>query len=391
MRIAVSDALQGRPVLWAAPTDKQLMVGWNETLNIRGIRNYAQFKVSKKEVEFVGGGRIIYRSMDDPNTARGATASKVVIDESGEVKEEAYYEVLRPMVADTGGDIWGIGTPKGAGHWFWREHVKARYNPLTTAAWQIPTRGAEIREGVLYQKPHPLENPAFPWAEMLELYRSMPERSFRQEILAEFIQSGGAVFRDVDAVVRRHEHGAGEPCYVECAGRFPKEPYNGTFVAGLDWGRESDFTDMTVLDAATGDEVDHDRFNQVGWDIQRARVLAMHRKWNITSWLVEKNAAGGPNVEALQRDGLPVIAFTTTQATKASAVEALVLSMEQKRIWLGDIPENDELKAYEQQTLPSGTFRYTGPSGLHDDRVMSLMLANLAIQQEPIPFEGSIY
>ncbi|MEZ4617740.1 MAG: hypothetical protein R2867_19820 [Caldilineaceae bacterium] len=34
-----------------------------------------------------------------------------------------------------------------------------------------------------------------------------------------------------------------------------------------------------------------------------------------------------------------------------------------------------ELEAYEAETLPSGLIRYGAPAGLHDDCVMSLLLA----------------
>ncbi len=49
----------------------------------------------------------------------GETADGVIIDECADVVEPAWYEVLRPMLVDTGGWLWAIGTPKGR-NWSWR-------------------------------------------------------------------------------------------------------------------------------------------------------------------------------------------------------------------------------------------------------------------------------
>ena len=57
-------------------------------------------------VTLPNAGRIVFRSLDNPDNARGHTADGVVIDEVGHIKPAAWYEVLRPMLIDTGG--WGL-------------------------------------------------------------------------------------------------------------------------------------------------------------------------------------------------------------------------------------------------------------------------------------------
>jgi hypothetical protein len=85
---------------------------------------------------------------------------------------------------------------------------------------------------------------------------------------------------------------------------------------------------------------------------------------------------GEPLVEQLQRDGLPVQPFLTTNATKAAAIDALALAFERGDIRiLNDPVLIGELQAYEMERLPSGMMRYNAPSGMHDDTVMSLALA----------------
>jgi len=85
---------------------------------------------------------------------------------------------------------------------------------------------------------------------------------------------------------------------------------------------------------------------------------------------------GGPQVEELQRQGLPIQPFTTTNATKAQAIDALALAFEQSTIKIPNDPVFiGELQAYEGERLPSGMLRYSAPEGMHDDTVMALALA----------------
>jgi hypothetical protein len=96
--------------------------------------------------------------------------------------------------------------------------------------------------------------------------------------------------------------------------------------------------------------------------------------------MAESNSMGEPIIEQLQRDGLPVRGFATTNATKAQIIEALALAFEQGAITiLNDPTLIGELQAYEMARLPSGMVRYSAPEGMHDDGVMSLALAWSAV------------
>ena len=150
MSIGVEGAKDGEQILWGAPTYDQVMIGWNETLHACG--GYADFKLSRMTMEMPGGGRIIYRSLADPNNARGHTADKVLIDEAGDVSQIAWYEVLRAMLMDTGGDAWFVGTPRGR-NWFWREWLAAQERD-DAVSWQAPTVGCRVEDGLLIREHH---------------------------------------------------------------------------------------------------------------------------------------------------------------------------------------------------------------------------------------------
>jgi hypothetical protein len=149
---------------------------------------------------------------------------------------------------------------------------------------------------------------------------------------------------------------------------------------GVDWGKSNDFTVLKVMDIAAKSEVYSDRFNQIDYAVQRQRLGAVAERYNPTVILAESNSMGEPIIEQLQRDGLPVRGFQTTNATKAQIIEALALAFERGEIGILDDPVTvGELQAYEMDRLPSGMVRYSAPEGMHDDTVMSLALGWAAV------------
>ncbi len=360
MSICVEAAGAGQQVVWGAPTYDQVFTGWEEAR--RAAFGVAEFRQSRMEATFPGGGRIIYRSLDDPDNARSKTADGVVIDEAADVAESAWYEVLRPMLIDTGGWFWALGTPKGR-NWFWREFVAATDRP-DSSAWNAPTLGVRVTEGGLVREPHPLENPFIPFAEVEHLYQTLPERVFRQEILAEFIEDAGGVFRNV--------RGA-----VDVGRKDPDPPRPGhRYATGADIARVEDFTVLTVLD---GDrrQVYHERFNQISWERQIAAIQAVSTRYPGAVFLDSTGMGGDMMHQALVRARVPVVPYQFTNQSKEFLIDKLALDVERGRVRLMDVPaQTNELQAYQYELTPSRNVRMNAPPGFHDDCVISLALAN---------------
>ena len=187
-------AIRGDAILWGAPTFGQCEIGWRELQ--RACAGAAHFARNRMEVTFPSGGSVTFRSLDDPDNARGLTANGVVIDEAPLIQERAWYEVIRPIISDTDGWAMLMGTPKGK-NFFWRESVSSKNRP-DSVAFQAPTLG--VRKSVvgsLERVPHPLENPFFKFEEAQLLADTMTEMTFQQEFLAQFVDSGGGVFRHI--------------------------------------------------------------------------------------------------------------------------------------------------------------------------------------------------
>jgi hypothetical protein len=145
---------------------------------------------------------------------------------------------------------------------------------------------------------------------------------------------------------------------------------------GIDWGKQNDFTCVSVGCVTCKQEVALDRFNQIDYVFQRARLTVLQERWKAGVILAESNSIGEPVIEVLQREGLPVSGFQTTAQTKPPLIENLGLVFERAEwqflpdpIWRG------ELEAYERQVSPTtGRASYNAPSGSHDDTVIARAL-----------------
>lgn len=367
MAIAVEAAAAGKQIIWGAPTYDQTRVCWEETMHAAG--EIAAFRDSRMTALFPNGGRILYRSLDNPDNARGHTADGVVVDEAGDVAQTAWYEVLRPMLIDTGGWSWCVGTPHGL-NWFWVEHEAAR-DRADSIAWQAPTLGVKAGPRGLERAPHPLENPEISFAEIEQLYQTLPERTFQQEILAEFVEDGAGVFRRVTEAAT--SDGAGK----------------GPYCVGVDWGQVDDYSVFSVLDLAQRRQVALDRSNRVEYLLQEDRLVALCQRYPPALVIAEANSIGAPIIERLRRRGLPVYGWTATNATKAQVIQDLALAFEQGSIRvLPDETQLGELRAYQAERLPSGLLRYTAPEGMHDDTVIALALAWQGLRAPRAPRVG---
>jgi phage terminase large subunit-like protein len=333
-------------VAFFAPTYKMMSDVWRETYNtVQPVTK----RVAQQEhrIELITGGVIDMWSLDTPDAPRGRKYARVIIDEAAMVPhlQEAWQASIRPTLTDFEGDAWFTSTPKGAN--FFRAVYQYGQDPLRPEwmSWQMPTTA----------------NPHIKASEVEAARQELPERIFQQEYLAQFLEDAGGVFRKVRAAA------TGEK----------REPYTGRFVMGADWGMQEDFTVLVVMDAETRRVVDMDRFNRIDWEFQRGRLIALHQRWNCENIVAEHNSFGGPNIEALQREGLPVVSFETTAQSKSPLIESLALAFERSEIEiLNDAVLVGELEAYERTVSDvTGRSRYGAPSGMHDDTVIALALA----------------
>jgi hypothetical protein len=362
---AIYKVMRGRAVWWLNPTFDNTYEAWLDFLAFfEQFTPRDQINKSRRQIFAPTGGSI--RMLGADTFKRGSGVDDIFVDEAAFMDlEELWQYQLRPMLLDN---------PKSGADFFSSTNGRNFFWQLWQWALDPNQPDWNGKHFTSY------DNPLLDVNEIEDIRRNTPERVFLQEYMAEFLDDGGAVFRNLKACI-----------YAEL-----KPSVNPQVVIGVDWARHNDYTVLTVIDRRTRQVLEIDRFNQIDWTLQRGRLLSLCKKYRNPVIWAEANSIGEPNIEELRKSGLIVNAFQTTSASKQQIINQLALGFEQSAI---GIPDNavllGELQAYSMEKLPSGTFRYTAPSGLHDDMVISLALAWHGISQSALitvsPIQGGLY
>jgi len=292
-----------------------------------------------------GVSEIRAKSADNMVSLLGEGLDWLIVDEASRMKPVIWQSHLSQRLIDKQGWALLISTPKGKGY-FYDLFQRAKQGDPGYASWNMPS----------------WTNPLLDASVIEEERGRLPERVFRQEYAAEFIEGAGAVFGSVR----------------ECATGNWKEPEHGQrYWAGLDLARIGDYTVLVILDKDRN-VVFVDRFHRLDWDTQVARIEGQVRRYNRAELWVDVTGVGDPIHEALCRAGLYVRPYPFTAKSKSALINALVLTMEQRllvlprpQLWPVGIAE---LEAYEYSVSEQGNIRMSAPGNGHDDCVMALAL-----------------
>jgi hypothetical protein len=355
--VSVRKMLAGRRVLLGSTTQDQADAFWDKCKE--WLYELSHFGVVEKNEQRRimlfphNGGRIKVKTASDADTLRGDHADFLVLDECALLAPDAWDKVGAPMLLDNNGDAWFISTPRRR-NWFHDLYQKAKSDESGRwQAWHFTS----------------FDNPHLSREALEDITGDLSDEAYRQEIMAEFLEGEGSVFRNILANL------------TATPNADPVAHSGHRMVMGVDWGQKNDSTALSVLCSGCREEVALDRFNKIGWSFQRARLETLARRWGVQHIEAEENSIGSPNIEALQREGLPVFAFTTTGASKPPLIQSLALAFERSECrWL-DVPvATAELHAFESK-VQANTQRvsYAAPDGLHDDTVIARALAWRAV------------
>jgi hypothetical protein len=158
------------------------MITWKKLRNKLNDLKWAK-KINETElsIELKNGSTISLKGADNYDSLRGIGLDFLVIDEFADVDAEAWYETLRPTLADKQGGALMIGTPKGM-NWAHELYKLSEEYPEEWASFQYTTLdGGNV-------KPEEVE----------AARRSLDLRTFRQEFEATFETFSGRVFYAFD-------------------------------------------------------------------------------------------------------------------------------------------------------------------------------------------------
>lgn len=170
--------LQSNERRWVIfPTYRQAkMVSWNLLKRL-----FAGKKVSINETELSitlsNGAKIELKGADKPDSLRGVSVTKVVLDEYSYMKENVWAEIIQPTLAETKGTALFVGTPKSVQNHFYDLFVKGQSNDSDYKSWQFTTlEGGFISED-----------------EVEKAKKNLDKRTFEQEYLASFLTAANRV------------------------------------------------------------------------------------------------------------------------------------------------------------------------------------------------------
>lgn len=172
-----------RNIFYIAPTQIQAREIIWEMMKKR-LSGIAEFHEQRLEVTVptIDGGKSIIKlaGWENRENFRGKSAYKIVFDETDTMKDFfiGWQEIFRPTLIDTGGDATFIGTPK-------------KENPNLRRLEKIGETDPD------YQAFHfsTLDNPYLPETEKLKAKEELDIQTYKQEILAEYVDNAGALFR----------------------------------------------------------------------------------------------------------------------------------------------------------------------------------------------------
>lgn len=317
---------------------------------ISKVFEQSEYKVTSKpytKLTMANGTWIECKTADNPTSLIGEELDLLIIDEAARIPPMVYERELAATTMSRKGRTIFISSPKGK-NWFYNKFKQTEKND-DGFVWNAPSSDN-------------VENTP---EELARIKKGLPEVIWKQEYLAQFIDSGAEVFRNVSEITLDKEL-----CYEE---PIPTHRY----IAGVDIAKLNDWTVITVVDKQTHKVVAWDRFQKVDYPIQNNRIASLAKKYNNARVILDSTGGGKILNDYLTREaGLSVDDFNFSNKSKIGLIDKLGLFIEDKGIWIpNEKPLIDELEVFGLDINDNGTLKYSAPIGMNDDCVCSLALA----------------
>jgi len=312
---------------------------------------------TEMQIELKNGSIIQLVGADNVDRIVGTNPIGVVFSEYSLTRPDV-WDMIRPILAANGG--WAIFnfTPRGMNHAY-ALIQQAREYPETwwVGIYPVSQTNALSKEAIEQEQ------------------REMPRILFEQEYECKFLEGASQFFKNIENCV-----------YDESFGR--NLPMDGEFKIGVDLAKYNDFTVLTPFNLNTFIVYPQDRFNQVDWILQEAKIEAMARRFNNARITLDSTGIGDPVVEELRRRNLNIRdedVFKFTQTSRTNLLNNLAILFENNKIRIpNDEGLRNELSSFTIEVNEKGKSVIKCPDNLHDDRVMSLALAVWGVDEKEV-------
>ncbi|MGQ9555902.1 MAG: phage terminase large subunit family protein [Anaerolineae bacterium] len=287
---------------------------------------------------------------------RGHKFDRCIIDEADYLSEKLINEVIRMTLADVGGQLVLISTPRARRGLVYRELQ----------------RGLAGDPAVYAQQGRTWENPHVDHEYIRSLQGRMTVAAWQREV--------EGVYADDDTAVFGWQYI--QSAYESAAWSLPEERQpDRRYVQGVDLAKHEDWTVHSVLDATAKPYrlVCLERYRRQPWPVVAARIREMHQRYGCHQTLIDATGVGDAVLDEV-RDVAQGYIFT--QRSKLDLITSLQLALEKREVQFPFIRELvDELQGYAWDD-----------KALTTDCVMSLALAVWAAgPQTQVEFAPSIW
>lgn len=333
-------------ILITATTYPQIRDTLVPNLNVELPKGFAHYNKSEHIYYCDNGCQVLLRSIDNPEPLRGL--GEFVIrywgDEFALYPTMVWDEILRYCIVDNIAPVLFTSTPKGAGKFK-----------------ELSDKGIGGDKGYDYYHWTSYENIFLPEG-ALDEFEDLPINIYNQEVLAQFIDDFGGVFRGIKEIV---------------AGDWEDTIQGESYSAGLDLAKHEDFTVLKIMKDSTKQVVYSNRFQSHDWDVQYDIIEADLKRYNNALCWMDSTGIGDPIFDNLNKRGLRLHGFKIkSNEVKANLIGHLIIAVNEKAFTHPDDPIwTNEMKIFQAETLPiSKLIRYAAPAGYHDDEVIATAL-----------------
>ena len=305
----------------------------------------------EKWMIFATGSRVNFKSGDVWDSIRGGTYRICLLDEFSYMRQDDVLTAVRPTTATySDSKIIIASTPRG----------KNKF-------WELFQMGSSNIQYQNYQMMY-WDNEFYDLEEVESARKELPDRIFRTEYGAEFLDSG-FVFSNIN----------------ECAVLDPNQITGTTFFGGIDVGKTHDATVLTILNE-NFQVVNTLRIISKSYDYIIKFIAQNLLKYKVRKCYIETNFETLLYESIKKEPGIQniIMPFITTHTSKNRIIEQLILKFEKKEIQILKKDRDTstpaqvirELELFDcKYSKASGALIYQAAANGFDDCVISLALA----------------
>ena len=306
-------------------------------------------------IDLINGSTIFFKSAEQKDGLRGYHINGILILDEAAYLTDDILQLVLPWRNVSKANMLIVSTPFRKDGFYYRYYMMGTLKEKNTVSidWSKYDTSALLSQ------------------EQKEVYKQIfSKNQYLTEIEGEFIDADGMVFSNILANVGKPQEGS-------------------RYYVGIDFatGKEGDSTSISIFNEY-GEMVYLHYFNDLG-TFEQMNVLAddlIRFEDKIVSIYAENNSIGDPLTDVLRKclrdKGHGTLTgyieeITTTNQLKVTMVNQVQIGLEQNAIkLLNDSRLLNEFSAYAATyNSKTNTVTYNAPAGLHDDTVMSTMLA----------------